>query len=310
MKKIILLAILCIQGYLLLSQKFDYETYTYYTDDSTALELDLFLPDSMSEEKACVIFIHGGGFSNGRRANGRPFCQFLSDQGIAAASISYTLSMKGKSFSCDGIRTEKIRTIQLAAHQARIATQWILDRQDSLDINGSHIFLAGSSAGAEAALQAAYWDTSSANYFTNIPGNGFKYAGVISGAGAILDINQINEQTKIPTLCYHGTCDNLVPYYIAAHHYCPQIASGFMLMFGGFAIYERLNDLNETSQLMTYCGEGHQHAGTAFRAPESYNVLAFIKRVLAGEKFTIHRVFDNGEDCNLSLDFIHCFRGM
>ena len=82
------------------------------------------------------------------------------------------------------------------------------------------------------------------------------------------------------------------------------------MMFGSLAIHERLTELNETTQLMTYCGEGHKHAGTAFNAPRSMNSLAFIHRVVNGEHFNIHNVFDNGEECDLYLDFIHCFRGM
>ena len=140
--------------------------------------------------------------------------------------MSYTLSMTGKSFSCDGIQAEKIRTIQLAAYQARLATSWIIERADSMGIDTSNFFIAGSSAGAETALQAAFWDTTSVNYFPDTLQNGFRYAGVISGAGALLDLRMINARTKIPVLCYHGTCDPLVPYHIAPHHYCPQIAPG------------------------------------------------------------------------------------
>lgn len=288
------------------SQEFKYKTYTYLTDDSTSLQLDLFRPDSANESTPLVIFVHGGGFSNGRREHGHPFCQVLSDSGIASATISYSLYMEGKSFSCNGILPEKVRAIQLAAYQARIATQWFIDNAYQMGIDTTKIFLAGSSAGAEAVLQAAYWDYSVANFFPDTLSPGFKYAGIISGAGALLDINMINEDTKIPSIFYHGTCDPLVPYHIAPHHYCSQIATGYMMLFGSLAMHERLTELNENSHLMTYCGDGHQHAGTPFYGLEIYTVMEFINRTLYGEKFNIHRIFKNGKVCDMGLEFVFC----
>ena len=288
-------------------EDYEYETFTYYENDSVSVELDFFKPDSCSADAPLVIFVHGGGFSGGNRTHGRPFCQFLADSGINAATITYTLLMKGKSFSCDGILSEKVRAIQLAAYQARCATQWFIDHSASLGIDTTKIFLGGSSAGAEAVLQAAYWDTTNVNFFPDTLSSTFKYAGVISGAGALLDINMINDDTKIPTICFHGTCDPLVPYHIAPHHYCSQIATGYMMMFGGLAIHERLSELNETSQLMTFCGDGHKHAGSPFNDVGKYTTLDFIRRTLQGEKFSIHRVFRNSEPCDMGLDFVHCF---
>jgi len=288
-------------------EKYDFETFTYFENDSIAVELDFFKADSCDGSTPLVIFVHGGGFSGGNRTHGHPFCQFLADSGIHAATITYTLYMKGKDFGCGGMLSEKVRAIQLAAFQARCATQWFINHSASLGIDTAKIFLGGSSAGAEAVLQAAYWDTTISNFFPDTLSSTFKYAGVISGAGALLDINMINEDTKIPTICFHGTCDPLVPYNIAPHHYCSQISSGYMMMFGGMAIHERLTELNETSQLMTFCGDGHKHAGSPFNETGRATTLEFIQRTLGGEHFMIHRVFKNSEPCDMGLDFVQCF---
>jgi poly(3-hydroxybutyrate) depolymerase len=310
MKKFAFYIFITLLSYLVTAQDYSFQTYEYLKDDSTALELDLFLPDSCISGSPVVIFLHGGGFSNGTRKNGHPFCQFLAKSGIASATISYSLYMKNKNFSCEGLLSEKIKAIQLAAYQAQIATLWIIKNSLEFNIDTTKIFLSGSSAGAEAVLQAAYWDTSSTNFFTDTLAPDFKYAGVISGAGAVLDINLINPHTKIPTLCFHGTCDLLVPYYIAPHHYCSQISRGYMMMFGGFAIYEKLTSLNESTQLISYCGEGHKHAGSPFNEEGRYEVLEFVESVSNGESFNIHRVYNNGIECKLSLDYIHCFSGL
>lgn len=285
--------------------EYRFSTITYHENDSASLELDFFDTDTI-QKSPLVIFVHGGGFSGGNREHGHPFCQFLADTGIRSATISYTLYMKGKNFSCGGIQSEKIKAIQMGAYHAKLATAHFIKNADSLNIDTTKIFLAGSSAGAEAVLQAAYWDTSAVNYFPDTLSGTFKYAGVISGAGAILDLNMINEETKIPTLCYHGTCDPLVPYHIAAHHYCDPVATGYMMFFGSLSIHEKLSKIGGSSQLMTYCGDGHKHAGTPFYGKETHTVYEFIQRTLRNEKFLIHRIFQGDEECKQGPEFKFC----
>jgi poly(3-hydroxybutyrate) depolymerase len=306
MKQRILFLLLASLSITALSQEYNYNTFTYLAGDSSALELDYFKPDSIPGDAPLVIFLHGGGFSGGERSHGHSFCQ-AADSGIHAATITYTLHMKGKSFSCDGILSEKVKAIQLAAYQTHLATNWFLDKADLFGIDTTRFFLAGSSAGAEAVLQAAYWDTTSENFYPDTLPPDFRYAGVISGAGALLDINMIDEHTMVPTLSYHGTCDPLVPYHIAPHHYCNQIATGYMMMFGGLAIHERLTELNGSSHLMSYCGGGHEHSGTPFYGTEIHTVTEFIRRTVRGEKFNIHRIFKNSAPCEPGPDFVFCF---
>ncbi|MCF8345722.1 MAG: alpha/beta hydrolase [Bacteroidales bacterium] len=278
----------------LTGQEYTFKTHTYYENDSIQLQLDHFRPHSPSEKAPLVIFAHGGGFAMGERSRGHAFCQSLSENNISAVSISYSLSMKGKSFSCDGQLNEKIKAIQLAASQVRMATSWCIMHADSLGIDPSKIFLAGSSAGAEAILQAAFQNTSTNILFpVPLPAD-FSYTGLVAGAGAILDINMINFGNKVPALFYHGTRDPLVPYHIAPHHFCNPSDPGYMMMFGSLAIHQRLIHLNGSSHLMSYCGDGHEHANTPFKSEETQTVLNFINRVLKGNHFTIHEVFNKG----------------
>ena len=105
----------------------DFQTHTYFTNDSISLDLDLFLPDLNSSEKTpLVIYVHGGGFKNGDRKGGHKLAKYLIGHNIACASITYTLYMKDKSFSCDGILSEKIRAIQIAASQLWNATAYLI----------------------------------------------------------------------------------------------------------------------------------------------------------------------------------------
>ena len=267
----------------------DFQTLTYYEDDSIKLELDLFLPESHANAKVpLVIYAHGGGFSTGNRTGGHKLGKFLKEQNIAVASISYTLYMKDKSFSCDGELTEKIKAIQLASNQLWLSTEFFLNNQDKYNFDPEQIFLAGSSAGAEAVLQAAFWDREIMSlYEINLPEK-FKYSGVISGAGAIMDLNLITQDSLIPVMMFHGDSDPVVPYATAAHHYCSTDASGWLMLFGSKSIYNHIMDLKGTVSLITYIEGTHSAAGAHFYQNQQ-PVNDFINQVIQGEVFQNHK---------------------
>jgi predicted peptidase len=266
-----------------------FRSLVYYEGDSLRLELDLFLPDGdpQAAAKPLVIFVHGGGFSGGDRTAGHQLCRHLAGKGMVAATISYTLYMRGKSFSCDGMLTEKIKAIQIATNQLWLATAFFLQNKDAYGIDGTQIFIAGSSAGAETALHAAFWDRELMNlYPVQLPA-GFRYAGLISGAGAIMDLNLIREDTMIPVMLFHGDADPVVPYATAAHHYCPTNASGWLMLFGSRSIYEHMARLGGTVSLITHAGGKHGIAGAHFFQDQE-PVSGFIRQVLDGETFQAH----------------------
>lgn len=148
-------------------------------------------------------------------------------------AITYTLYMKGRNFGCDGVLPQKLRAFQLAANDLWQATLFFIKNVDKYNIDATKIFIGGNSAGAEAALHAAYWDRNvMSTYPEKLPGT-FKYAGVISGAGALMDLNLITKKTMVPMLLFHGSVDPTVPYDTAAHHYCPTNSSNWLMLFGG-----------------------------------------------------------------------------
>ena len=70
----------------------DYQTFTYFNNDSIQLDLDLFLPQQDPVNKTpLVIFVHGGGFKDGNRTGGHELAKHLIKENIACATISYTL---------------------------------------------------------------------------------------------------------------------------------------------------------------------------------------------------------------------------
>ncbi len=297
MNKLRLTAILlfCLFSVTLVNAR-DYETYTYFQNDSLSLDLDLFLPDNPSQgDVPLVIYVHGGGFSTGERSSDHNLAKHLVKNNIACASITYTLYMKDKSFGCDGILSEKIKAIRIAASQLWHATDYLIQKSEQHHLDTSRIFIAGSSAGAETVLHAACWNRSSMQlYGQALPGE-FEYAGVIAGAGAIMDLNLITAENKLPMMFFHGDEDPLVPYATASHHYCPAHSSGWLMLFGSYSIAEHLRKLNGTYSLTTFRGGDHSYAG-AFIHQNQQPVVEFINRVLSGEQFREHHLIETDKE--------------
>jgi predicted esterase len=286
---LITLVVLCSQTFI---HAQDYETNTYFENDSLTLKMDLFLPEEpSSSEVPLVIYVHGGGFSSGDRTAGHNLGRKLIKNDIACASITYTLYMKDKSFSCNGILSEKIKAIQIAASQLWHATDYLIKNSEQFQIDTSEIFIAGSSAGAETVLHAAYWNRSEMQLYSQALNPEFQYAGVIAGAGAIMDLNLITKENNIPMMFFHGDEDPLVPYATASHHYCPPNSSGWLMFFGSYSIAQHLDKLDGIYQLTTFKGGDHSFAGAYFYQNQQ-PVVDFINRILDGEQFMEHRLLD------------------
>ena len=236
-------------------------TYTYFTKPSEELKIDVFQPVADNEsDRPLLIYVHGGGFSGGKRdlPDHLEFCKTMAKKGYVTATMSYTLVMKGKSFGCDRPAPEKIETFLLTARDISRATKFMLDKQRDFRINPDKIVLLGSSAGAEAILHAAYWKATYKDESGTILAADFQYGGVVSMAGAITDIEWITTSNAIPSQFFHGTCDNLVPYDNAPHHYCTAENPGYLMLHGGHAIAEHLRALGDAYYLVTGCNGGHE----------------------------------------------------
>ena len=137
------------------------ETVTYIDTPLEKLKMDIYLPKKAKEDKflsPLVIYVHGGGFSDRDRKDGSSLGKFLAEQNVVTASIDYTLYMQDKDYGCNGITSEKVKAIQIVSNQIWQATSFLLKQSDSLKINKRQIFLAGTSAGGESVLHAAYFN--------------------------------------------------------------------------------------------------------------------------------------------------------
>jgi len=211
------------------------ENHSYIVRGDSLLELSLFRSDSQPSE-TLILFAHGGGFSGGSRLQVKnvAFCNALSQKGIDVASIDYRLRQKQDGFHCDVPIEEKREAIAWAAED--LLSAWVHLHKSGY----KNVILSGSSAGAEAALYAAY----------HIGSEGVE--GVISIAGAMEPAP--SDAATIPLLAFHGECDQLVPYGEAIHHFCSEESPGALLLQGGGA----LAHCSSQTRLVSYENKGHE----------------------------------------------------
>ncbi len=307
MNKTIKFYLLCILIFLSGQKAKSSERVVYYENDSVKLEMEVFTP-GVSENKInrpLFIYVHGGGFSSGDLADGYKVCEYLANKGFVTATISYALYMKDKSFSCDGIMSEKIKAIRYGVNDLWLATGYFIDHETEFGIDQSKIFIGGCSAGAETVLHAAFWDYNLMNWTDRKLPENFKYAGLISGAGAIMDINLIRRDNLIPVMMFHGTCDNLVPYGTAAHHFCKTDATGWLMLFGSHSIYEHVLELGGSISMVTFCNGGHEYANSLFEKDFEF-AYDFMLNVIHGKKTQQHSVIETGKVCGEKASYIYC----
>lgn len=228
-------------------------TFKYKKIDGQKLKLDFYSPKKIKKEFPLIVYVHGGGFSGGKRNENyiKDFANFLTQRGYAVASISYRLTMKRKGFGCNTNADDKINAFNIASEDISFALQYLLKKKRKFNVNADKIILVGSSAGAEAVLHLAYV------YQNSILPKDFKLAGIISMAGALISLDNINEKTAIPTQFFHGTSDTLVPFNAAPHHYCSKNDVGYLPLFGAQAIANQLKSLNKSYYLYTVKNGDH-----------------------------------------------------
>ena len=249
------------------------------------LRYDLYLPaprlaraEAAAWPTPLLIFAHGGAFSEGKR-NDAPvaeFAQALAERGIAVASVSYRLSLKGVGMGCEVSAARKRAAIDAAAQDLLLAVEYLLGPGLPTGCGRSSVVIGGTSAGAEAALRAAF------RLRHTLPeGLSSALDGVISFAGAL--------ESPAPTgsghpalLAIHGTCDALVPYGEALHRYCPAAPDALKLCGGG-ALHGCLSDAGSPSALVSMTGAGHEVASKALTDPAICDRVAdFVRTVARG----------------------------
>ena len=223
MRKILLIIAVLVQGCVGLSaQEVVRDTFHYATHNSEELYLDRYVLDGEStSQRPCMIFAFGGGFVMGERDHEYYDIYFdrLAREGIVVVSIDYRLGLKNLKTKVGVMEMIDVfdNAISIAVEDMYAATNFVIANSEEWMVDVTKIMVSGSSAGAITALQAEWMRCNGEELAAVLP-EGFRYAGVVSCAGAIYSIKGKPKfrSTPAPMMLFHGTSDSNVPYDHAA----------------------------------------------------------------------------------------------
>lgn len=243
------------------------------------LYFDLYRPDNPRPDKACVVYLFGGGFMEGSRdaLESKKACKALADKGFIVAAIDYRLGLEGIRF--DTVRLLKLykhfeHAINIAVEDCSAACAYLYDHADEIGIDRDKIVLTGSSAGAVTVLQTDYCRCNSLPPTAELPVR-FVPAAVIPYSGAVFCDNRDLRYRKppAPTFFFHGTKDRIV-------NYKRMRSSPDMSMFGTKILAEYYEKHHFNFWVMRVEGLGHE---VSCYLPITINEFcAFVDAVFAG----------------------------
>jgi dipeptidyl aminopeptidase/acylaminoacyl peptidase len=192
------------------------QTFTFSRKDTVELKLDKYRLKSATERQACVFFVFGGGFTNGKRDSRHynNYFNYLSNNGYTIISIDYRLGLAGGKKNVGTTNYKPLlNAIQLAVNDLFEATAFAIQHADEWNIDTNSFVISGSSAGAITAMQAEYENRNKSTLSKSLPSD-FQYAGVISFSGAIFNTEGSLKwkAEPCPFLLFHGDNDKIVPY--------------------------------------------------------------------------------------------------
>lgn len=214
------------------------ETYDYAVKDGDTLRLDVYYnPDLPFEGKRpVIIFSFGGGWEAGARADGAgsytPFLNTMTRYGYIGVGIDYRLGYldarkKGKvediSICSPLIAGTVDRNIYDCAHDAIMnavedlfdATTFVVNNAERWNADDKRVIISGISAGGINSLTAENLLVNKDPLAVDHLPEGFSYAGVVSGCGAIWhDYDQPLhwDNQPCPIMFIHGNSDPIVPF--------------------------------------------------------------------------------------------------
>ncbi|MCK0124625.1 alpha/beta hydrolase [Gelidibacter sp. F2691] len=258
-------------------------TYTYAVKGMDTLKMDVYKPKNMKKNDSLpvMLWMHGGGFFAGGRdyPSEVKLGEIAAERGYIGVLISYRLTRKGQAtgFGCDCPKADKLATFKSAAIDFLDAAKFIYENKALLGADVSKIIAGGSSAGAEGMLNAVYMR----EYFVDDlkKYDRVKFAGVFSLAGAMVNADYVTKENALPSVFFHGTADNLVPFASAAHHTCKPEKKGYIMLDGSATIVDRLLELQMPYYLYKVVGGKHELSSIPFDQMDG--VFDFFKQTIS-----------------------------
>lgn len=286
------------------------ETYDFAVKDGDTLKLDVYYNPTVPYEgkRPIVIFSFGGGWEAGARADGggsyTPFLNTMTRYGYVTVGIDYRLGylksrktgkVKDISICASLIDREMDRNIYENVHAAIMdavedlydATTYMVKNADKWNADADCIVIGGISAGGVNSITAENMLVNEDEMAKKHLPKGFRYAGVISGCGAIWHDFSKDLQwksTPCPTMFIHGDADNIVPYkqWSWKEH-------NFKIE-GGCQLASYYKEMEVPYMLVTGTGGSHNYGGYAFALSQDLIQYYIQHLVINKEKIMIEMV--------------------
>jgi predicted esterase len=193
-----------------------YGSATNISGQTITLRLDVYEPTGDTiDARPAIVWVHGGSFSSGDKTSPELVdeANTLARKGYLNVSINYRLEPGGCSASAP--TTNCVTAIQEARLDAQTAVRFLRTNASFYGIDVARIAIGGSSAGAITALNVGF---SSGEDLTAAVG------AAVSLSGA--HILGLIGPGDAPSLLFHGTADNVVPYQWAVDTFNQATAAG------------------------------------------------------------------------------------
>jgi pimeloyl-ACP methyl ester carboxylesterase len=199
-------------------------SHLYATKEGQQLYLDRIVDTSVKVpgKRPVILFSFGGGWEGGSRNDNNGsndlYMPYLA-MGYTVIAIDYRLGVKiakdRKEFTPENGTQRYLRAIEWGVEDIFDSTTFVVNHADEWNIDKEQIVLMGGSSGATDSLVAEYNVANETELARNHLPAGFRYAGVISMAGAFwLKANTplLFKNKPAPILFFHGAKDQLVTY--------------------------------------------------------------------------------------------------
>lgn len=145
----------------------------YKNIDGNSLQLDICKPKNLTKPAPLLVFIHGGGWKGGERADYLIYLLAFAKKGYITATVSYRLL--------------KVAPYPACVEDISDAVQWFFRNGEKYGYDPDRIALIGGSAGAHLALLAAYgWKNPQAkNDSTIVPAGNHHIKAVVDIYGPV-----------------------------------------------------------------------------------------------------------------------------
>ena len=236
--------------------------------------LDIYEPEGDTlTHRPVIVFQYGGGYLIGDKLfpPAPTYCPMWAELGYVCVSINYRLGFSAVSTG------SAERAVYRGVQDLQAALRFLCEFSDDYGIDTNRIIVTGNSAGAISTFHSTFMEPNQApssyqgfgigldsyslggifdsgnNYWNN---EEVIAAGIICNWGAILDTNLIGDSADdwVPTIMFHGTEDNLVPYVEGA----PFDSPFFPVVLGSDPINQRLDNTTIPHKFVPLVGSGHE----------------------------------------------------